>query len=252
MAPRAPGQSSAPSTRKRQALELFEELPRRYDLVSATLSFGQDPRWRRALVSAVSPSPSDRVLDVATGTGLVAAELVARGGCKVTGLDQSPQMLAAARARVASDLELSDHVELVEGEAEHLPFPDGSYDAVTFTYLLRYVDDPQATMHELARVLRPGGHIASLEFGVPPKLLPRLAWRFYTAVGLPVLGRLVSREWREVGSFLGPSIRGFYEQHPLEQIAEYWRRAGLEEIQVRAMSLGGGVVISASKSPDAG
>jgi demethylmenaquinone methyltransferase/2-methoxy-6-polyprenyl-1,4-benzoquinol methylase len=240
------------SARKRQALELFQGLPRRYDLVSATLSFGQDPRWRRALVSAVAPSPSDQVLDVATGTGMVAAELVKHGGCKVVGLDQSPEMLAAAHARLAARPELAAKVELLEGEAEHLPFEDSSFDAVTFTYLLRYVDNPQDTMRELARVLKPGGHIASLEFGVPPQLLPRLAWRFYTAVGLPALGRLVSREWREVGSFLGPSIRDFYERHPLEQIAEYWRRAGLVEVKVRRMSLGGGVVISASKPPHAG
>src|SRR6202048_1767849 len=81
---------------KRQALELFRGLPRRYDLLSAALSFGQDPRWRRALVSAVAPAPGERVLDVATGTGMVAAELLARADCSVVGVDQSPEMLAAA------------------------------------------------------------------------------------------------------------------------------------------------------------
>jgi demethylmenaquinone methyltransferase / 2-methoxy-6-polyprenyl-1,4-benzoquinol methylase len=246
MSDQAPG-SGASSPRKRQALELFEALPKRYDLVSAALSFGQDPRWRRALVAAAAPAASDRVLDVATGTGMVAAELVKRSGCSVVGLDQSPQMLAAARARLARDSTLADRVELLEGEAEHLPFPDDAFDVVTFTYLLRYVDDPRATMRELARVLKPSGRIAYLEFGVPPRLIPNLAWRFYTAVGLPILGRLVSREWREVGSFLGPSISGFYERHPLEQITEYWRSASLEDVRVRPMSLGGGVVISASK-----
>src|SRR5438132_13019291 len=83
------------SARKRHALELFRDLPRRYDLLSAALSFGQDPRWRRALVRGVSPTPGDRVLDVATGTGLVAAELIDQGGCSVVGIDQSAEMLAA-------------------------------------------------------------------------------------------------------------------------------------------------------------
>jgi demethylmenaquinone methyltransferase / 2-methoxy-6-polyprenyl-1,4-benzoquinol methylase len=234
------------SPRKREALELFRELPRHYDLLSSALSFGQDPRWRRALVRALAPAPGARVLDVATGTGMVTAELLARTDCTVLGIDQSAQMLAAARRRFAGNA----RVELLEGEAEALPFADHSFDALTFTYLLRYVDDPPATMRELARVVRPGGRVASLEFYVPPWRPAYWAWRFYTAVGLPTLGRLASREWAEVGRFLGPSIRGFYEQHPLRRIAGYWREAGLIDLTVRRMSLGGGVVMSATRGID--
>jgi demethylmenaquinone methyltransferase/2-methoxy-6-polyprenyl-1,4-benzoquinol methylase len=241
----------AASPRKREALELFSGLPRHYDALSAALSFWQDPRWRRALVSALAPSPGQRVLDVATGTGMVAAELLSRcPDCSVVGIDQSAAMLARARERFAA--EPSTRVELIEGQAESLPFPDASFDALSFTYLLRYVDDPAATVAELARVVRPGGRVASLEFGVPPLALARWAWRFYTAVGLPVLGRLASREWAQVGRFLGPSIRGFYERHPLQQIVGYWQQAGLENVQVRRMSLGGGIVMQASKRAESG
>ncbi|HEY4996660.1 MAG TPA: class I SAM-dependent methyltransferase [Solirubrobacteraceae bacterium] len=240
----------AASPRKREALELFQELPRRYDALSAALSFWQDPRWRRALVDAVAPRDGERVLDVATGTGMVAAELLSRARCSVVGIDQSAAMLAAARARFA-DADRS-RIALIEGQAEVLPFADESFDALSFTYLLRYVDDPAATVGELARVLRPGGRIASLEFGVPPLPVAYWAWRLYTAVGLPTLGRLASREWSEVGRFLGPSIRGFYARHPLEQIVAYWERAGLEQAVVRRMSLGGGVVMSARKSGSSG
>jgi demethylmenaquinone methyltransferase/2-methoxy-6-polyprenyl-1,4-benzoquinol methylase len=230
---------------KREALELFRGLPERYDLLSALLSFGQDPRWRRALVRTVAPSSGERVLDVATGTGLVAAEL-ARSGCAVVGVDQSPEMLAAARRRFARAA--TERVELVEGEAEELPFASASFDALTFTYLLRYVEDPAATMRELARVVRPGGRVASLEFGIPPSALARTAWRIYTAVGLPLLGRLASRDWERVGRFLGPSITGFYRRHPLERIVGYWHEAGMGAVEVRRMSLGGGIVMSAIKS----
>lgn len=244
--------SSAPSDthgssspRKLEAIELFRELPRRYDELSAALSFWQDPRWRRALVGEVRLRDGNRVLDVATGTGMVAAELLDRARCSVVGIDQSAAMLGRARERFAAVS--PERIELLEGEAENLPFTDASFDALTVTYLLRYVDDPAATMRELARVVRPGGRIASLEFGVPPWLPARIAWRFYTAVGLPVLGRLSSPEWSHVGRFLGPSIRGFYERHPVERIVGYWNQAGIGEVTVRRMSLGGGIVMSGTR-----
>lgn len=246
--PAPSGVDGVASPRKREARELFRGLPRHYDALSAAFSFWQDPRWRRALVGEIAPKAGERVLDVATGTGMVAAELLARADCSVVGIDQSAEMLAAARARFAGVD--GSRVELLEGQAEALPFADASFDALTFTYLLRYVDDPPATMLELARVVRPGGRVASLEFGVPPALAARAAWRLYTAVGLPALGRVVSREWCEVGRFLGPSIRGFYERHPVERVVGYWRAAGLEDVRVRRMSLGGGIVMSATKAAE--
>jgi demethylmenaquinone methyltransferase / 2-methoxy-6-polyprenyl-1,4-benzoquinol methylase len=167
----------------------------------------------------------------------------------VVGLDQSPEMLAAARARFDARPALQERVRLVQGEAERLPFPDTSFDALTFTYLLRYVDDPAVTLRELARVVRPGGRVGSLEFGIPPRARARTAWRLYTGVGLPVLGRLCSREWGAVGRFLGPSITGFYDAHPLPELLDGWREAGLEDIRVRRVSLGGGVIVSAVRSP---
>jgi demethylmenaquinone methyltransferase/2-methoxy-6-polyprenyl-1,4-benzoquinol methylase len=188
------------------------------------------------MVEAVSARPSDRVLDVATGTGLVARALVRRYGCSVVGLDQSAEMLGRARAVVGPS------VELVQGEAERLPFEDASFDALTFTYLLRYVDDPAATMRELARVVRPGGRIAMLEFYVPSGFWHPL-WVLYTRVGLPVLGRLVSREWYDVGRFLGPNIASFWQRHPLDSVVSMWRAAGIDSVSARVMSVGGGVVM---------
>src|SRR5262249_22008968 len=135
------------------------------------------------------------------------------------------------------------------GEAESLPFEDGSFDALTVTYLLRYVDDPPATIAELARVLRPGGRMVSLEFGVPPWPPAHLAWRLYVGLLLPALGRVASRAWYEVGRFLGPSISDFYQRHPLPALVGYWQAAGLSAVQVRRMSFGGGVLMSARKDP---
>jgi demethylmenaquinone methyltransferase/2-methoxy-6-polyprenyl-1,4-benzoquinol methylase len=231
------------SERKQHALELFGGLPRHYDRVAVAFSLGQDPRWRRAMVDAVGARPGDRVLDVATGTGLVAQRLVRRSGCTVVGLDQSTAMLDAARARLRRDPVLGQRVSLVVGEAERLPFADGEFDHLTFSYLLRYVDDPAATLHELARVVRPGGRVAGLEFAVPPRAPWRALWRLYTRVGLPALGRLVSAEWRDTGRFLARSIPEFYARHPLEQVAGLWSQAGIDGVRVRRMSCGGGVVM---------
>jgi demethylmenaquinone methyltransferase/2-methoxy-6-polyprenyl-1,4-benzoquinol methylase len=181
---------------------------------------------------------------------MVACELVARYGCTVTGLDQSESMLGRARAKLAADPALAEHIDLVAGEAERLPFDDGEFDALTFTYLLRYVDDPAATMRELARVVRPGGTIASLEFAVPRGLVTRALWTLYTRIGLPALGRLASRDWYEVGRFLGPSISTFYRRYPLAALEDLWRRAGIRAVQTREMSLGGGIVMWGAREDD--
>jgi demethylmenaquinone methyltransferase/2-methoxy-6-polyprenyl-1,4-benzoquinol methylase len=225
------------TSRKRHALELFEGLPRWYDQVGAVMSFGQDPRWRRALVDAVDPRPGQQILDVATGTGMVALALAGRADCEVTGLDQSPDMLDVARQR------LNGHpaITLVQGEAEHLPFPDVTFDALSFTYLLRYVDDPAATMRELARVVKPGGRIGMLEFGVPARPRLRALWRIHTRLGLPLIGRAVSRSWYDVGRFLGPNIEQFHCAHP--DLAGLWNDAGITSVVVRTMSFGAGLVM---------
>ena len=238
--------SSSPAdlpTRNERALELFAGLPRHYDRAGAALSFGQDPRWRAAMVASVRARPGQRVLDVATGTGLVAQALVRRYAVEVVGIDQSPQMLGAARARLAASPALAACITLREGRAEELPFADGEFDHLTFTYLLRYVEDPAATLRELARVVAPGGRIASLEFGEPSGEPWHGLWSTYTRVGLPLLGRAVSREWAQVGHFLATSIPEFYAAHPLSALARDWEAAGIGGVQIRRMSFGAGVVM---------
>jgi demethylmenaquinone methyltransferase/2-methoxy-6-polyprenyl-1,4-benzoquinol methylase len=216
-------------------MTLFAPLGPTYDRYAALLSFGQDPRWRRFLVARVDAGPGETVLDVATGTGAVALELVRQKHCAVVGVDQSAKMLAEARRRV------DGRVRLVEADARSLPFADSEFDGLTFTYLLRYVDDPAATLRELARVVKPGGMIAGLEFGVPRGIW-RAPWELYVRAGLPAAGAAIRGGWREVGAFLGPSIRGFYERWPLPKLLDAWRDAGIDDVRARRLSLGGGIV----------
>jgi demethylmenaquinone methyltransferase/2-methoxy-6-polyprenyl-1,4-benzoquinol methylase len=222
---------------------LFAPLGPTYDRYARALSFGQDPRWRRFLVSRLATvGPDDVVLDVATGTAAVALELVRQRGCSVVGVDQSPEMLAEARRRLLLAAE-TRRIRLVEAAAENLPFEDASFDGLTAAYVLRYLDDLPAGLRELARVLRRGATAALLDFGVPPAPVPRAAWNLWVDVGLPTIGRAISPGWHEVGRFLGGNIRDFDARWPVPRLLSALREAGLEDVGARRLSLGGCTVL---------
>ncbi|MGH9019740.1 MAG: class I SAM-dependent methyltransferase [Acidimicrobiales bacterium] len=225
---------------------VFDGLPRRYDALGYLLSFGQDRSWRREMVSHVGVARGGRVLDVATGTAGVALAVRRALDAEVVGIDINGPMLERARAKLA-DLD-EGHVRLVRGRGEELPFVDGAFDAVTVTYLLRYVADPRATLAELGRVVRPGGALSSLDFWVPPARGWRALWWCYTRGVLPLAGLVTGgREWYEVGRFLGPNISGHVARQPLAQLLADWRAAGFSNANARVMSLGGGVVVWGTK-----
>jgi demethylmenaquinone methyltransferase/2-methoxy-6-polyprenyl-1,4-benzoquinol methylase len=199
----------------------------------------------RVLPAARSePGNEQRViLDVASGTAGVALQLERRAGVKVVGVDLTEAMLRQGRRRVAASGK-SSRVGLVAGRAEQLPFPDRHFDALTFTYLLRYVQDPQATLTELARVLRPGGTMASLEFCAPASPVWGPAWWAYTRLLLPAGGlALGGQEWYRVGRFLGPNISAHYRRYPVSWTVQAWQKAGFTDVSARVMSLGGGLVM---------
>jgi demethylmenaquinone methyltransferase/2-methoxy-6-polyprenyl-1,4-benzoquinol methylase len=231
----------------RFAQRLFEGLPRHYDFLEETLSLGQNRRWRGAMVDSVVGHRPTRVLDVATGTAGVAVQLTRRTAASVVGVDVTPAMLHKGRERVRAD-GAAERVSLVAGRGEQLPFPDASFDALTFTYLLRYVADPAATLRELVRVLAPGAPMASLEFFVPPSRFWRFWWRGYTRFVLPAAGALAGSDWWRVGRFLGPNIDAHYRRYPIRWTVEAWRAAGMTDVTVRTMSLGGGLVMWGTKA----
>jgi demethylmenaquinone methyltransferase / 2-methoxy-6-polyprenyl-1,4-benzoquinol methylase len=219
------------TTRTRHAQALFEGIAPEYEWMGGVLSFGQDPRWRRFLVGRVDAPRGASVLDVATGTGLVARALAARG-YRVTGIDASEPMLRWGEAAGPRVVAL----------AESLPFGDAGFAALTFTYLLRYVDDPAATMKELARVVTPGGVVASLEFHVPGARWARSAWRPYTRHVMPLVGSIVSPAWASTGRFLSRSIEEHWRVHPLQEQLGWWDAAGMGSVHTRTMSNGAAIV----------
>ena len=186
-------------------------------------------------------------MDLCTGTAGVAMQVVTTSGSQVVGVDLSRVMLDRARRKTLM-AGADKNIALLMGRAESLPFPNGCFDAACFTYLLRYVEDPEATLKEIVRVVKPGGRLASLEFGVPVNMMVRSLWYVYTRSVLPVTAGLISSGWREVGKFLGPSISRFYQSYPLEDIQQMWINLGIPDVRVRRQSLGGAVVMWGTKA----
>ena len=230
--------SGAGSSDRPAAPGLFTAIAPQYSWAGAVMSFGQDPRWRRFMVSKLGAVPGSFVLDVAAGTGLVSRELAARRA-RVVSLDPSEPMLRAGLP-ANEEAGLAERIRPVLGRAEALPFADGAFDALTFTYLVRYLDEPAETLRELVRA---GGAIASLEFHVPQQPMLRAGWYAYTRGVLPVLGSFVSPHWRRTGNFLGPSIRRLEARAPLPEQVRWWQEAGIHHVRSRELTLGAAVVI---------
>src|SRR5205807_438630 len=186
---------SATSPENAFAAGLFEDLPPRYDRLAGVLSLGQNGRWRREVVRPLARSQPRRILNVATGTAGGAIALARATEADIVGVDISEPMLERGRKLVYA-AGLDQKIRLQHGRAEELPFPDASFDAVSFTYLLRYVADPAAALVELTRVLRPAGGMASLDFHVPSNPMWRASWRVYTRALMPSAGyALGGRAW---------------------------------------------------------
>ena len=225
------------------ARRLFAPLAGRYDRLAEVLSMGQNRRWRNAMVEHVTGRDTHLVLDVACGPARVSRALAEATDAYIVGLDLNENMLRQGVSSVAA-AGLHDRIGLMLGRGEQLPFPDACFDALTFTYLLRYVADPAGTLAELARVVKPGGAIASLEFAVPTAPWWRVAWWCYTRIVLPIAGWITGgRAWYHVGRFLGPSISTHYRQYPVDWTVAVWQTAGIDEIETRTMSLGGGLIM---------
>jgi demethylmenaquinone methyltransferase/2-methoxy-6-polyprenyl-1,4-benzoquinol methylase len=232
----------------RFARDLFAGLPERYDVLGEVLSVAQNRRWHKAMVQAVVRADPATVLDVASGTCGVALALARDTNAWTVALDISEDMLGRGRSRV-EERGYGKRVVCTLGSAESLPFPDESFDALTFTYLLRYVADPEAVLREVARVVKKDGIMASLEFGVPPRWWARWGWWLHTRCLLPSMGWLGGgKQWLRVGRFLGPNISEHYRSYPISWTVLAWERAGLSDVTVSQMSLGSGLVMWGYKS----
>ena len=232
--PDAPGAAPAPGGEAGFGSgAMFDAIAPRYDLLNRLISLGVDQRWRRLTVEALRLDGTARVLDLATGTADLALQVArVHTGVSVVGLDPSPKMLEVGRLKVAR-AGLADRISLVEGDAQALPFPDGTFDGVCMAFGIRNVPDRARALREVARVTRAGGRIAVLELSEPRGGVMGALARFHVHRVVPAVGALLSgaREYR----YLERSIAAFPAP---EEFVEVMRGAGLREAEARRLTFG--------------
>ena len=212
---------------------LFNAIAPRYDFLNHFLSFGIDVLWRRELVSHLRGHRPELILDVATGTGDLALALCKLQPRLVVGIDPAAAMLKRAQAKIARRT-VPRSVLLVEAAAEHLPFPNATFDAVTVAFGIRNFADLSRGIQECLRILKPGGRFAALEFSKPHVPVFRQLYQWYFRSILPVLGGLISRQ-ADAYQYLPDSVERFPGD---SQVRELLRNLGFDEIMTQPLTLG--------------
>ena len=221
---------------------MFDAIAARYDLLNRLLSFGQDRVWRVFAAAKCELKSGGLVLDLATGTAEMARDIIRKNGpCRVVGLDFSPEMLAQARKKLTRYPD--EPIHLVLGDALELPFPDNTFDCVTIGYALRNVTSLDLLFQEMARVVKPGGRVVSLELTRPSSVVVRGAYYFHLLRLAPYLGGLISGN-RAAYTYLPDSILEF---PPPEAVAEMIKSAGLPRVETHRLFFGAATVHVATK-----
>lgn len=224
----------SPQAKRQYVRGLFATIADRYDLITAVLSYGQDARWKKKLVSIANVRPGERALDLAAGTGDIAFAVAARGA-KTIGLDITHRMLQLARLRSSrAKAGQTGFVPLINGDMAALPFAGASFDLVTTGYGLRNVPDLNAAIDEIARVLKPGGRLLSLDFNRPENSMVRGAYLAYLTIVGSTLGWLLHRD-PETYRYIPASIR----RYPgARGVAERLAARGFDDVAVIPLLFG--------------
>ncbi len=230
-------------TRKKEQVEqMFDNISHRYDFLNHFLSMGIDKGWRKKIVRLLAPYRPDAVLDIATGTGdLAILEAEKLKPSTMVGLDLSEGMLEIARQKAAK--KNLNHIQWIKGDAEHLPFDDATFDAVTVAFGVRNFENLKAGLSEMLRILKPGGVAAILEFS-KPKAVPfkQLYW-FYSKNILPFLGKLISGD-SSAYTYLPESIAVF---PAYEEMTDILKDTGFKPVRYIPVTFGIATIYLAEK-----
>lgn len=219
----------------RRVSGMFDQVAKGYDRTNTVLSLGNDQLWRVATTRAVAPRPSQRILDLAAGTGASSVSL-AKSGAQVVAADFSPGMIAEGKRRHGAGAPGGGirNLSFVEADATALPFDDDEFDAVTMSFGLRNVNEPKKALRELLRVTRPGGRLVICEFSKPPSRTFNGLYRFYNDRILPGVAKAVSSN-AEAYDYLNESIKDWPDQRTL---SGWIREAGWTDVAYRNLSFG--------------
>ncbi|WP_424494928.1 bifunctional demethylmenaquinone methyltransferase/2-methoxy-6-polyprenyl-1,4-benzoquinol methylase UbiE [Salinimicrobium sp. GXAS 041] len=228
--------------KKQQVEKMFDTISTNYDGLNRVISFGIDVKWRKKVVAIVKASNPRQVLDIATGTGDLAINLVKTGASEVVGLDLSEGMLAVGRKKIA-EKNLSAKIQMVQGDSEDLPFEDNSFDAITVAFGVRNFEDLEKGLQEILRVLKPGGVFVILETSVPTKFPYKQGYNFYTKNLLPLIGKLFSKD-KDAYSYLSESAAAFPHGEKLNNIL---RKIGFTNVENKPQTMGVATIYTASK-----
>jgi demethylmenaquinone methyltransferase/2-methoxy-6-polyprenyl-1,4-benzoquinol methylase len=223
----------------RRVQAMFAAIARSYDLNNRLHSLWRDQAWRREAVRAAAVQPGEEVLDCACGTGDLTLAFARTPGKTVIGLDFTPEMLDLARVKTDRAAErgpgLAATVRYIQGDAQNLPFEDGSFDVVSIAFGIRNVQRPELAVGEFFRVLRPGGRLVILEFDRPGLAPVRWANDFYCGWVMPRTATLISRDRSGAYRYLPRSVGSFMDSRALGRLLE---RAGFVRVERRALTLG--------------
>ncbi|MCJ7467592.1 MAG: bifunctional demethylmenaquinone methyltransferase/2-methoxy-6-polyprenyl-1,4-benzoquinol methylase UbiE [Maribacter sp.] len=228
--------------KKEQVTQMFNTISDTYDGLNRVISFGIDRKWRTKVVEILMEKKPRNILDIATGTGDLAINLVATGAEKIIGLDISPGMLAIGKNKVLKQ-KLDPIIEMVLGDSENLPFEKDTFDAVTVAFGVRNFENLQKGLSEIYRVLKPGGAFVVLETSVPSKKIYKQGYRFYTKKILPKIGRLFSSDTAAY-SYLSESASVFPHGEDFNNIL---RKIGFIEVENKPQTFGVASIYFASK-----
>lgn len=221
-------------SKKEEVAHMFDNISGRYDFLNHFFSMGIDKRWRKKAIRLLKPFSPKSILDIATGTGDFAIAALKLNPTKVTGIDISNGMLEKGREKIKKNKQ-DDRIELLNGDSENIQFPENSFDAITVGFGVRNFENLEKGLAEMLRVLKPGGHVAIIEFSKPKKFPIKQLFGFYSKRVMPFFGKKISKDARAY-TYLPESVQAFPEGQEMYSILE---KVGYKE--VRLIPLSGGI-----------
>ncbi|MCP9198456.1 bifunctional demethylmenaquinone methyltransferase/2-methoxy-6-polyprenyl-1,4-benzoquinol methylase UbiE [Gramella sp. GC03-9] len=229
-------------SKKKQVEQMFDNISGSYDSLNRVISLGTDIKWRKKVIQTVAETNPENVLDIATGTGDLAIQMVPTGAKRIVGLDLSEGMLSVARKKIA-EKDLDTRIEMIQGDSENLPFEDNSFDAITVAFGVRNFENLEKGLEEIYRVLNPGGIFVVLETSVPTKFPYKQGYHLYSNYILPAIGKVFSKD-KNAYSYLSKSAANFPYGIAFNNILE---KIGFNNVKDLPQTFGVATIYIASK-----